>query len=190
MPTLRTADRSRRVAGGAAAVLAVVSLAGSVYAQVAQSLRIVPLVKDEQVYVTFELTDGYTEEVRAAIASGLKTTYTYSVDLRLDARGWLDRSIGTATVASSVEFDNLRRQFTVERLIDGRLDETRKTESENVVRQWMTTMVRLPLFKTSLLLPNRDYYVRVSASARPSSGSILWPFGSGTSAQTKFTFVR
>ena len=58
------------------------------------------------------------------------------------------------------------------------------------MRQWMTTMVRLPLFKTSLLLPNRDYYVRVSASARPSSGSILWPFGSGTSAQTKFTFVR
>jgi hypothetical protein len=41
-----------------------------------------------------------------------------------------------------------------------------------------------------MLEPNREYYVRVSASARPTSGSILWPFASGTSAQAKFTFLR
>ena len=41
-----------------------------------------------------------------------------------------------------------------------------------------------------MLLANRDYYVRVSAVARPTNGSILWPWGSGTSAQAKFTFIR
>ena len=45
-------------------------------------------------------------------------------------------------------------------------------------------------FRTMVLEANRDYYVRVSATARPSNGSIFWPFGSGTSAQAKFTFVR
>jgi hypothetical protein len=30
----------------------------------------------------------------------------------------------------------------------------------------------------------------VRATARPSNGSLLWPFGSGTSAMAKFTFVR
>jgi hypothetical protein len=49
---------------------------------------------------------------------------------------------------------------------------------------------RLPLFRTSLLQANRDYYVRVQATARPSNGSVLWPFSAGTSAQTKFTFIR
>jgi hypothetical protein len=52
----------------------------------------------------------------------------------------------------------------------------------------MTSMKNLPLFRTRVLVPNREYYVRVSATARPSYGSILGPFGSGTSAQTKFIF--
>jgi hypothetical protein len=41
-----------------------------------------------------------------------------------------------------------------------------------------------------MLEPNRDYYIRVSATAKPSNGSFMWPFGSGTSAQGKFTFIR
>jgi hypothetical protein len=39
-------------------------------------------------------------------------------------------------------------------------------------------------------VPNREYYVRISASARPSNGAFLWPWGSGTSGQAKFTFLR
>jgi len=63
-------------------------------------------------------------------------------------------------------------------------------EDERVVREYLTSAVRLPLFKTWQLEANREYYVRVRATARPSNGSILWPFGSGTSAQAKFTFLR
>ena len=59
-----------------------------------------------------------------------------------------------------------------------------------MVRLWTTSLVRLALFRTSLLEPNREYYVTVRASARPGNGSILWPFGSSASAQAKFTFVR
>ena len=45
----------------------------------AEQLRIVPLVRDDKVLVTFELTDGFTEQVRDAIHSGLKTTFTFNV---------------------------------------------------------------------------------------------------------------
>lgn len=159
-------------------------------AQTAQGLRVVPLVRGDQVMISLALADGYTDEVRAAIRSGLKTTFTYIVDLRLDVPGWVDRTISTATVVSSVVFDNLDKQFTVVRVIDGRDTETLKTEDERAVREWLTQMVRLPLFRTSRLEPNREYYVRVGATARPSNGSLLWPFGSGTSAQAKFTFIR
>ena len=159
-------------------------------AQQAQGLRIIPLVRDDQVLISFQLADGYTDEVRAAIRSGLKTTFTYTVDLRLDVPGWVDRTIDTATVVGSVVFDNLEKQFTVLRVVDGRDTETLKTEDEGLVRQFMTNMVRLPLFRTATLQPNREYYVRVSATARPSNGSLLWPFSSGTSAQAKFTFLR
>lgn len=163
---------------------------GAAAAQGTGGLRVQPLVRDDQVLVSFTLNDGFTNEVRAAIRSGLKTTFSYGIELRMDVPGWVDRTIGTATATSSVEYDNLTRRYTVVRVIDGRTEETRVTEDENLVRQWLTSLQRLPLFKTYVLEANREYYVRVQASARPTNGSILWPFGSGTSAQAKFTFIR
>jgi hypothetical protein len=153
-------------------------------------LRVVPLVRADNVLVTFSLADGFTEEVRAAIQSGLKTTFTYAVDLKLDVPGWVDRTIGSSTATSSVEFDNLTRRYDLVRVVNGRVLDRQQTDEESVVRQWMTVVKQLPLFRTTLLEPNREYYVTVRASARPSNGSILWPFGSSASAQAKFTFIR
>lgn len=166
----------------------VVSLTATLVA--AEGLRIVPLVRDDRVLVTFELTDGFTEEVKAAIRSGLKTTFTYTVDLRLEVPAWVDRTIATAVVANSVEYDNLQRIHTVVRVLDGRVDLQQDVESEASVGQLLTSFQRLPLFRTSVLEPNREYYVRISATARPSNGAFLWPWGSGTSGQAKFTFIR
>lgn len=170
--------------------MAVSLLTGALVVQAQEALRIVPLVRHDRVLVTFELADGFSPDVRAAILSGLKTTFTYTVDLRLDVPAWTDRTIASAVVANSVEYDNLTRRHTIVRMIDGRMDQSLVTEDEAVVKGWMTAFKQLPLFRTSILLPNRDYYVRVSAVARPTNGSILWPWGSGTSAQAKFTFVR
>ena len=153
-----------------------------------QRLRVTPIVKGEFLEVSFELRDGLTPEVLAAIDSGLKTTFTYNVDLRLDPPGWFDRTVGTAIITNSVAFDNLQRKHTLERTVNGRAQEPLVTTDPARVREWMTSAKDVPLFSTRLLLRNREYYVRVSASARPSYGSALWPFGSGTSAQTKFIF--
>ena len=182
----RTAPRSLRLLAGCA--LAVSSLAATLAA--AEQLRIIPLVRDDHVLVTFELADGFTDEVKAAIHSGLKTTFTYTVDLRLEVPAWVDRTIATVVVNNSVEFDNLRRRHTITRVIDGKVDHEQITEDENIVRQSMTSFQRLPLFSTTVLQPNREYYVRVSAVARPTNGAFLWPWGSGTSGQAKFTFIR
>jgi len=169
-------------------ILALASLTATLAA--AEGLRIVPLVRDDRVLVTFELADGFTDEVRAAIRSGLKTTFTYTVDLRLEVPAWVDRTIATTVVANSVEYDNLTRLHNVVRVLDGKVESTQITDNEAIVQQLMTSFQRLPLFRTSVLEPNREYYVRISATARPSNGAFLWPWGSGTSGQAKFTFVR
>jgi hypothetical protein len=93
-------------------------------------------------------------------------------------------------VANSVEYDNLTRIHTLVRVIDGKVENQQRTDNEAIVQQLMTSFQRLPLFRTSILEPNREYYVRISATARPSNGAFLWPWGSGTSGQAKFTFVR
>jgi hypothetical protein len=171
-----------------AACVAVFLLTGAAL-QAQDKVRIVPLVRDGQVLVTFELPDGYTQEVRAAIQSGLRTTFTYTVDLRIEVPAWTDRTIQTVTVSNIVKYDNLTRRHTIERTLDGRIDLSKITDSETVVREFMTGFQRLPLFRTSKLEANREYYVRVRATARPSGGSMLWPFGTGVSGLAKFTFI-
>ena len=90
---------SARARFGVVLVCALVCLlSGSrLFAQAAQALRVTPLVHSDQVQVSFELTDGLTEEVRQAILSGLTTTFTYTIELRLDVPAWVDRTIATAT---------------------------------------------------------------------------------------------
>jgi hypothetical protein len=141
------------------------------------------------VLVSFDLADGFTDEVRAAIKSGLQTSFTYTVDLRLEVPAWVDRTMASAVVSTSVHYDNLTRRYQIVRTSDGRVEETKITEDEAVVRQLMTNVDRLPLFRTSILEANREYYVRVRAQVRPQSVGYLWPWSSGRSTQTKFTFI-
>jgi hypothetical protein len=106
--------------------------------------------------------------------------------------GWIDRTIATTTVSQSAEYDNLTRRHTLQRTIDGRVDQKASKvveEEERVVREHMTTFTQLALFRNTRLEPNRDYYVRVRARAYPSNGSFLWPWSTGLLAQAKFTFI-
>jgi len=171
-------------------LVAAAILVSGVIAHAVESLRIVPMVRDNKVLVTFELADGFTEPVRDAIASGLRTTFTYDLELRTVVPTWLDRTIVTATVAASDQFDNLTRRHTLTRTIDGRVEEVLVTEDAAAAQAWLTTWTRLPLCDTSKLDPSRDYYVRISARTRPFSGGSLlaWATKSIT-GQAKFTFV-
>ena len=182
----RTADRSAvRIR-----VLTFVLTLSTVTAVFAEGVRIIPLVRDDAVLVSFELTDGYTPEVKDAVHSGLKTTFTYTVELRQDVPAWVDRTIATSVITNSVQYDNLTRRATLTRTLDGHVESVETTEDEALIRQWMTTFQKMPLFKTGELEQNREYYVRVRATARPTNGSMLWPWGTGISGMTKFTFLR
>jgi hypothetical protein len=155
----------------------------------ADGIRIVPLVRGGNVLISFQMNDGFNDEVLAVIRSGLKTTFTYNIDLRTEVAGWIDRTIASTVVSTSVQFDNLTRRHTVVRTHDGRVQEAQVTDSDDQVRAWATTLERLPLFRSASLEPNREYYVQVRAEIRPRNATFVWPWGSGRSAQAKFTFI-
>jgi len=155
----------------------------------AESLRISPVVAGNRVLVSFELDDAYTDSVRQAIASGLRTTFTYQLELRTVATIWMDRTIATAIVTASDQFDNLTRRHTLTRTVDGRVEDMLVSDDENVVRQWLTMWKALPLCETSKLDASREYYVRISARARPSGESLLG-LARTISGTAKFRFVR
>jgi hypothetical protein len=153
-----------------------------------EPLHIVPTVSKDDVVVSFDGPDVYTEDVRAAISSGLRTTFTYEIELRMLVPTWVDRTIATSVVSVSDQYDNLTRRHSLSRMIDGRVEQATVTEDEAVVKQWLTSFSRLPLTRTSKLDQSRDYYVRVRARVRPHGTSLLgWT--SAISGQARFTFV-
>jgi uncharacterized protein DUF4390 len=151
-----------------------------------ETLRITPFINDNRVVVSFELNDAYNDAVREAIASGLRTTFTYQLELRTP--GWIDRTVGTAIVSTTDQYDNLTRRHTLTRTVDGRVEDALVTEDDAVVKTWLTKWSRVPLAETATLDPARDYYVRVTTRARPFGGSLLGLTKTIT-GQVKFTFI-
>jgi len=155
----------------------------------APDLTVTPIARDGEVVVSFDLSDGYTPDVRDAIHSGLLTTFSYELDLRRSA-ALFDRTVASVTVSAVVRFDNLTRRYQLWRTVDGRVEDARPTEDQNAVRAWMTHFERVPLSATTTLEANGEYYVRVRAHTRPHNAWLLWPWGGTAFGQAKFTFIQ
>lgn len=167
-------------------VLGVMLLSAVAYAE--GNLRIVPLVRDDRVIVSVDLDNGYTEEVRQVINGGVRTTFTYDVDLKMIVPAWVDRTIASLVVTSIDHYDTLTRKHTLSRMVDGRVIDASVTESEAVAKKWLTSLENLPLCRTSRLDAHREYYVRISAHVRP-PGATLLGWANGVTNLAKFTFV-
>jgi hypothetical protein len=162
------------------------ALAVVVVVRAEETLKITPFISDNHVVVSFELDDAYNDAVREAIASGLRTTFTYELELR--AFAWIDRTIGTTVVSTTDRYDNLTRRHTLTRTVDGRVEGVLVTEDDVVVKSWLTKWNRVTVADTATLDPARDYYVRVTTRARPLGGSLLGLTKTITS-RARFTFV-
>ena len=84
--------------------------------------------------------------------------------------------------------DNLTRRHTLSRAIDGRVTEVVLTDNESLVREWLTTLKRVPIYQTSRLDASHDYFVRIRARRRP-SGTSLFGLASTITGQARFTFI-
>ena len=157
----------------------------------AGEITVTPLTRDGQVQVSFDLSDGFTSEVRDAIQSGLATTFSYTLELRRGAATWFDVTIAQVTVSATVRFDNLTRRYQMSRSVNGHVEDGGPTADEDAVRRWMTHFERIPLSTTSSLEVNGEYYVRVRAQTRPRNAWVIWPWDGGSAlGRAKFTFIQ
>jgi len=172
----------------ALAVLFAVTLA----APVRQTLQVVPLIRDGEVLISFKLDEAMTDDVRAAIHSGLTIKLVYTVDLRRTAAIWFDRTIASAVVAATVRYDTLTRRYHVSHSVDGRIDWAEIMSSEDAAWNALTSdFARLSLFRGLPLEPNAEYYLRVRAHSTPRNSTFVWPWQADDAVGlAKFTFLR
>ena len=64
------------------------------------------------------------------------------------------------------------------------------TKDEADASRWLTGLEAVPLFRTSDLEANTEYYVRVRARTKPHDSVIFWPWDRGVvSTNANFTFI-
>ncbi len=165
-------------------VVSIASVAG------AQSVQVTPLARDDRILVSLRMSDVFTDEVRAAMHSGLSITFVYDVELKRGTALWVDRTIAAATVTATIKYDNLTRRYLATRKEDGRIERAKTLEREEEAREWLTEFEKLPLFSNALLEPNAEYYLRVRAHSTPRNASFVWPWEGGVAGLAKFTFLR
>ena len=108
--------------------------------------------------VTFKLADAFTDEIRAAIHSGLTISFVYRVDLKRSSALWFDSTIASTEITATVRYDNLTRVYHVTRMQDGRIERAETTEREEDARAWLTAEFdKLPLFSSAALEANSEY---------------------------------
>ena len=154
----------------------VVALASPVWADAA--VRVETTLHDGEVRVSFEVTDAVSEAVRAAIQSGLPTTFAYDVTLQQSSRWWFDRTIAYMRVSAVVRFDNLTRRYQITFIEDGRVEEVRTTDDEATAFKWLT-LFRGRRLSSHRLVEDGEYHVNVKAQTRPRMLGWVWPWTPG-----------
>ena len=157
-----------------------------------QVVQVVPLPRDGQLLVSFKLGQPLTDDIRAAIHSGLIIKFVYKVDLRRSASVWFDRTIASAVVTATVKYDTLTRTYHITRMVDGRTDYADTTLDEDTAWAFLTDdFARMSLFPGVPLEANAEYYVRVRANSSPKNSTFLWPWQADDAVGlAKFTFIR
>jgi hypothetical protein len=157
-----------------------------------QTMQVVPLPRDGEVFVSFKLGQPLTDEIRTAIRSGLTIKFVYKVDLRRAASVWFDRTIASAVVMATVKYDTLTRVYHITRIVDGRTDYADTTQDEDTAWAALTSdFARLSLFHGVPLEANAEYYVRVRANSSPKNSTFIWPWQADDAVGlAKFTFIR
>jgi hypothetical protein len=145
--------------------------------------------RDGRVYVSCTFAAGTLDELGEAIHAGLTTSITYDVDLRRPL-WWFSRTVASSTVVASVRHDMLTGRYQLTRTIDGRSEDALVTEDQNVVKKFLTTFGKLPLFSSADLEANVEYVVRLRIRTRPRVTWFVWPWESSTATGTaRFTFI-
>ena len=130
------------------------------------------MARDGQVYVSATAPDGLMSDLEEAISSGLATTITYETDLREEVGIWFDRTLASATVSASVQYDTLTRRYQLSRSVDGRLADSRVCEDKADVKRFALGFDRLPLFSTGAPRAQRRV-LRAGARAHAAARDLL-----------------
>jgi hypothetical protein len=132
----------------------------------------VQVVRDGEEYLASgRVEQALTPELLEEISAGIETTISYRLEVLRRRRGLPDQTIVKWKLRHTVRKDALTRQYSLVRWVDGEVQETRVTDEESAMQEFMTVLDSVPIARAEDLPPGEEYYLKAKANI-----GLVWRF--------------
>ncbi len=117
--------------------------------------------KNEDLTLSFELEDAFSEEIKEVILNGASMTFTYYVVLREIKDFWIDKKIVDIKIDHMLKYNVLKKEFVIKRSWE--IDEVLITESFVEAQNLMAAVSSLKILPFNWLENGNRYQIAIKA---------------------------
>ncbi len=157
-------------------------------------------IQDNEILVSFTLTNAIGDEVVERLHSGIPITFRHKVDLFVRRPFFMvpNKLLERTVVETAVEYDSLTRQYRLERRTDSKTEQAddalldlevrRSTESLQEAVDWLTVVRDVPLILRPGVPPSDRLRIRVNSNLGRKFVLLMFPSNYSVSAELRLSF--
>ena len=135
---------------------------GSGFAQDARLTNITVSNTRDDLLLYLNVEGAFREEMKKAILNGVPATFSFFASLNRVRNFWFDGKIADIEVTHTINYDNLKKEFSIHRSWDGN-NNNKVTKSFEEAQRLMTEINSLKIIPLNRLEKGRQYQLRVKA---------------------------
>ncbi len=157
-------------------------------------------IQDNEILVSFTLTNAIGDEVVERLHSGIPITFRHKVDLFVRRPFFMvpNKLLERTVVETAVEYDSLTRQYRLERRTDSKTEQAddalldlevrRSTESLQEAVDWLTVVRDVPLILRPGVPPSDRLRIRVNSNLGRKFVLLMFPSNYSVSVELRLSF--
>ncbi len=118
-------------------------------------------MEGDVILVSFKLINAFPPEIEKRMKSGLKVSFRHFIEVIDPKWYWWDKEYFKCEIVTTVKYDNLTKQYSLTKSVDGGLIESETTNGLNDVAVWMTEFSNVSGGSVNNLKVGNKYVVRV-----------------------------
>ena len=130
-------------------------------AQEARLTNVIVTTTRDDLLLYLSVDGAFTDKIKEAVLSGVPVSFSFFTDLYEVQSMWFDRNIADINVAHTIKYDNLKKEFTVQRSWED--NKPVVTESFEEAQRLMTEIDSLKVVSLSQLEKGKQYQIRAKA---------------------------
>ena len=131
--------------------------------------------KNGSLLVSFRVEGAFSPPVLEKLASASAVKFVHKIRV-VRRRGLFGRTLDQKTVETTARYDNLTRQYALDRAVDGTSVESRTTDSDAEMRRFMTEVHDLPVGDRETLSGEEHILVKVRSEYEDTWLLFLFPW--------------